>query len=300
VRDEAEIRGHRRTYVGSLPGRLIQGMKKAGSNNPVFMLDEIDKLGHDFRGDPAAALLEVLDPEQNYTFSDHYLGGAVRPVKVMFVATANIMTRSAGAARPLEVLELPGYTRGGEAVDLEAVPGSEAARGARAHDRSPGVDGLGHRRGDRQLHARGGRPNLRRELASVVRAVAVLVAEDKAKEKKSSPSTASPSFLGAAEVPARGGRSGRRSPAWPTGLAWTPVGWRHPLSRGHPHERQGQPGAHRSAGRRHEGIGAGGAVLSSARGRAGWGLDDNFLEKSDLAPAHPRGAIPKDGPFGRA
>jgi ATP-dependent Lon protease len=180
VHDEAAIRGHRRTYIGALPGKIIQSMKKAGSRNPVFMIDEIDKLGRDFRGDPTAALLEALDPEQNNTFSDHYLEIPFDLSQVMFICTANLMDPIPPALRDrMEILEIPGYTYN-EKLSIareHLLPKQLEEHGLTVAHMVLSEEKTGE---IVQLYTKeAGVRNLERTIAAVCRAVAVEVAEEK-------------------------------------------------------------------------------------------------------------------------
>jgi len=295
VRDEAEIRGHRRTYVGSLPGRIIQNMKKAGTINPVFMLDEIDKLGHDFRGDPASALLEVLDPEQNYAFSDHYLEVPYDLSRVMFIATANFMDPVPPALRDrLEILELPGYTRDEK---MQIAKKFLVPKQLEEH----GLDDEQLLFEDESLaeiiesHTReAGVRNLEREVANVIRGCAVKVAEEK--EDALAPITKEnlEEFLGPqkfiSEVADR-----TAEPGVATGLAWTPVGGDIIFVEA---TRMPGKGSMVLTGQLGDVMKESAqAALSYVRSRAvEMGIPEGFMDKDDIHIHIPAGAIPKDGP----
>ena len=296
VRDEAEIRGHRRTYVGSLPGRIIQGIKKAGTNNPVFVLDEIDKLGHDFRGDPASALLEVLDPEQNNTFSDHYLEVTFDLSKVMFIATANQLDPIPWALRDrLEIIELPGYTRQEKKHIARAflVPKQLEEHGL--------VDGKCEISDEAVFEVidsytrEAGVRNLEREIGSLCRGVAVKVAEGAARDKEVINAKEVEEYLGpqkfVSEVADR-----TSEPGVATGLAWTAVGGDILFIEATKMPGKGKLTLTGQLGDvMKESVTA---ALSFVRSRAPHlGLDPgNFLENVDLHVHVPAGAVPKDGP----
>ncbi|MGC1403030.1 MAG: endopeptidase La [Thermodesulfobacteriota bacterium] len=294
VRDEAEIRGHRRTYVGALPGRILQGLKKAGSNNPVFILDEIDKVGADFRGDPSSARLEVLDPEQNSTFSDHYLEVEFDLSKVMFITTANILDTIPPALRDrMEVLDLVGYIEE-EKVQIAKkylIPKQLKEHGLT--EKNLAIHKKALQTIIRSYTREAGLRNLEREIASICRGVAKEIAEGKIKEKKISPEDLH-QYLGPihfySEVAER-----TQEPGVATGLAWTQAGGdilfieatkmpgRRTLTL------TGQLGdvMKESAG----------AALSYIRSKAAQlGVEEDFYEKYDIHVHVPAGAIPKDGP----
>ena len=294
VRDEAEVRGHRRTYVGALPGRIIQGIRKAGSNNPVFMLDEIDKLGMDFRGDPSSALLEVLDPEQNYSFSDHYLEVPFDLSKVMFITTANILDPIPPALRDrMEVLDLPGYTEEEKlriAKDF-LVPKQTQAHGLTDQTIQFQEDAL--RRIALEYTREAGVRNLEREIANICRGVARKVAEG-AQGLTIVDAESVPTYLGPikffSEVAER-----TSEPGVATGLAWTPTGG--DILFVEATRMKGRKGFSLTGQLGEVMKESAQAALSYVRAKAkALNISDNFFDSSDIHIHVPAGAIPKDGP----
>ncbi len=294
VRDEAEIRGHRRTYVGALPGRIIQGIKQAGTNNPVFMLDEVDKVGMDFRGDPSAALLEVLDPEQNHAFSDHYLGVPFDLTDVMFIATANLMDPILPALRDrMEIIEIPGYTEEEKLgiAQRYIVPRQLAEHGITGKHIQLGEAAL--RQTISHYTREAGVRSLEREVANIMRKVAKKVAEGRTQCQTITPANLH-KYLGVPKfVPDPEQEKDEVGVA--TGLAWTESGGDvlyieasamkgkgHLTLTGHLGDVM-KESAH--------------AALSYVRARAKLlGISPDVFAKTDLHIHVPAGAIPKDGP----
>jgi ATP-dependent Lon protease len=294
VRDEAEIRGHRRTYVGAMPGRIVQGIHQAGTSNPVFMLDEIDKIGADYRGDPSSALLEVLDPEQNNSFRDHYLGVAYDLSRVLFIATANILDPIQPAFLDrMEVIRLSGYT-------LE-----EKKAIARRHLIPKQLDENGVTEANIEFTEGGvekiiesytreaGLRNLEREIGAICRKVAVAVAKGKTRRYRITGASVEKMLGPAKHLPEELLKRDQVGVA--TGLAWTPVGgdllFIEALAvRGKGGLRlTGQLGDVMKESAQ--------AAMSYARANAPeLGIPDDFFETHDVHVHVPEGSIPKDGP----
>ena len=295
MRDEAEIRGHRRTYIGALPGQVIQGLRRVESKNPVFILDEIDKLGSDFRGDPASALLEVLDPEQNSTFRDHYLDVPFDLSEVLFITTANVLDPVPAALRDrMEVLEIPGYT---EEEKLRIATDHLVAKQVTNHGLTPAqlrFTETGLRQMIRGYTREAGVRNLERQIGSICRKAARRRAEgDETKLKVDAALVVE--LLGAPHFIDEEIARRTKDPGVAIGLAWTPVGGEVLFV-----EVSRMPGAGTLTltGQ------LGDVMKESARAALSWfrahaaafGADPDFFKTSEIHIHVPSGGIPKDGP----
>jgi ATP-dependent Lon protease len=295
VRDEAEIRGHRRTYIGALPGQIIQGLRRAESKNPVFILDEIDKLGSDFRGDPSSALLEVLDPEQNNTFRDHYLDVPFDLSEVLFITTANVLDTIPGPLRDrMEVLELAGYT---EEEKLAIARDHLVAKQVQNHgltSRQVTFADAGLRAVIRGYTREAGVRNLEREIGAICRKIARRRAEgDESKIRVTVELVHE--LLGAPRFMEEEVEQRTKQPGVATGMAWTPVGGEvlfveaSRMAGNSSLTLTGQLGDVMKESAR--------AALSWVRAHATeWNIDPEFFKASEIHLHVPSGAIPKDGP----
>ena len=296
MRDEAEIRGHRRTYIGALPGQIVQGLRRAGTKNPVLMLDEVDKLGMDFRGDPASALLEVLDPEQNATFRDHYLDVPFDLSRVLFITTANVIDTVPAPLRDrMEIINLAGYT---EEEKVAIAQRHLVPKQAREHGLLAGDDVMFAPEALRLL-ARGytreaGVRSLEREIASVCRKIARRRAEGVTESVRVTPDVVV-GYLGVPRFELEEVEQRTRVPGVATGLAWTPAGGDVLFVE-----------ATRMRGVRTLTLTGqlGDVMKESVQAALSWvrshvaelGIDPEFWEHSDVHVHVPAGAIPKDGP----
>lgn len=294
VRDEAEIRGHRRTYVGALPGKIIQGIQKAGSKNPVFMLDEVDKLGVDFRGDPSSALLEVLDPEQNYSFTDHYINIPFDLSKVMFITTANILDTVPPALKDrMEVIELPGYSLDEKIFIAERflIPRQLNEHGLTNENLAFSKDALPEIIQNYTREA--GLRNLEREIAAICRKTAKEIASG-SKNKFCIQKKNLPDYLGQVKFFSETAQR-LTEPGISIGLAWTPTGGdiifieSTMMKGGKNLNLTGQLGSVMKESAQ--------AALSYIRSHVKkLKIKENFFDKCDVHVHVPAGAIPKDGP----
>jgi ATP-dependent Lon protease len=297
MHDEAEIRGHRRTYIGALPGQIIQGIKRAEMNDPVMMLDEVDKLGRDFRGDPSSALMEVLDPEQNNAFRDHYLDVPFDLSKVLFIATANWMDPIPEPLRDrMEIIELPGYT-GEEKLHIAhkyLIPKQAGEHGLKVGEQLEFTD-EGLREIIHSFTREAGVRNLEREIATITRKQARRIAEGKPEKMVVTPEVVR-EFLGVPKFRTEKEVAERvKKPGVAVGLVWTPVGGdiifieATRMRGGKQFTMTGHLGEVMQESMT--------AALTWTRANAErYGIDPDFFRKQDIHIHVPSGAVPKDGP----
>ncbi|MFL2989497.1 MAG: endopeptidase La [Candidatus Neomarinimicrobiota bacterium] len=294
VRDEAEIRGHRRTYIGALPGRIIQNIKKAGTNNPVFMLDEVDKLGSDYRGDPSSAMLEVLDPEQNHSFNDHYLELDFDLSKVMFIATANNYGNIPPALRDrMEMLEFSGYIQDEklQIAKKHLIPKQVKENGLTKSEVS--MDNNSIKELISSYTREAGVRQLEREIANVLRKVARDIVEDKEKNIKVTKSKVQ-GYLGASKFYSDLAERATE-PGVVTGLAWTAAGGDILFIESSKMKGKGKLTLTGQLGDVMKESATAGMTYVRAHA-SDFGIESNFNEELDLHVHVPAGAIPKDGP----